>query len=56
VELKIKQTQVWDPNRREMEEINGIKCSTSVKYLGVRVAVDKKDQTRISKEQINKNV
>ena len=39
-----------------MEEINGIKCSTSVKYLGVRVAIDKKDQTRISKEQINKNV
>jgi hypothetical protein len=39
-----------------VEEINGIKCSTSVKYLGVRVAVDKKDQTRISKEQINKNV
>jgi hypothetical protein len=40
----------------KMEEVNGIKCSTSVKYLGVRVAVDKKDQTRISKEQINKNV
>jgi hypothetical protein len=27
-----------------------------VKYLGVRVAVEKKDQIRISKEQINKNV
>ena len=39
-----------------VEEINGIKCSTIVKYLGVRVAVDKKDQIRISKEQINKNV
>ena len=39
-----------------MDEVNGIKCSTSVKYLGVKVAVDKKDQTRISKEQINKNV
>ena len=39
-----------------MGEINGIVCSTSVKYLGVRVAIDKKDQTRISKEQINKNV
>ena len=38
------------------EEINGIKCSTTVKYLGVRVAVDKKDQIKISKEQINKNV
>jgi hypothetical protein len=40
----------------KIEEINGVKCSTSVKYLGVRVAVDKKDQIRISKEQINKNV
>ena len=39
-----------------VEEINGIKCSTTVKYLGVRVAVEKKDQIRISKEQINKNV
>jgi hypothetical protein len=40
----------------KVEEVNGVKCSTSVKYLGVRVAVDKKDQIRISKEQINKNV
>ena len=40
----------------KIEEINGVKCSTSVKYLGVRVAVDKKDQIRISNEQINKNV
>ena len=39
-----------------VEEINGIKCSTTVKYLGVRVAVDRKDQIKISKEQINKNV
>ena len=39
-----------------VEEIKGIKCSTTVKYLGVRVAVDKKDQIKISKEQINKNV
>ena len=28
---------------KEDEEINGIKCSTSVKYLGVRVKVDKKE-------------
>jgi hypothetical protein len=27
-----------------------------VKYLGVKVAVEKKDQIRISKEQITKNV
>jgi hypothetical protein len=28
---------------KEDEEINGIKCSSSVKYLGVRVAVDRKE-------------
>ena len=38
------------------EEINGIKCASTVKYLGVRVAVDKKEQIKISKEQMNKNV
>ena len=38
-----------------VEEINGVKCSTTVKYLGVRVAVDKKEQLKISKEQIHKN-
>jgi hypothetical protein len=32
------------------EEINGIKCSSSVKYLGVRVAVDRKEQIKLSKE------
>jgi hypothetical protein len=32
------------------EEINGIKCSSTVKYLGVRVAVDRKEQIKISKE------
>ena len=37
-----------------LEEVNGIKCSTTVKYLGVKVAVERKDQIRISKEQINK--
>ena len=40
----------------QLEEVNGIKCSTTVKYLGVKVAVERKDQIRISKEQINKNV
>jgi hypothetical protein len=40
----------------KVEEVNGIKFFSSVKYLGVRVAIDKKDQTRISREQINKNV
>jgi hypothetical protein len=40
----------------QLEEVNGIKCSTTVKYLGVKVAVETKDQIRISKEQITKNV
>ena len=39
----------------EKEEINGIRCITAVKYLGVRVTVDKKQQLKVSKEQINKN-
>ena len=26
----------------EKEEINGIRCKTAVKYLGVRVTIDKK--------------
>jgi hypothetical protein len=40
---------------KEDEEINGIKCSSSVKYLGVRVAVDRKEEIKISKEKVNKN-
>ena len=32
----------------EIGEVNGIKCSNAVKYLGVRVAVDRKDQIKIS--------
>ena len=39
----------------EKEEINGIRCTGAVKYLGVRVTVDKKQQLKVSKEQINKN-
>ena len=42
--------------RDDIEKVNGIECSTTVKYLGVRLAVDKKEQIRISKEQISKNV
>jgi len=29
--------------REKLEEVNGIRCTTMVKYLGVRVTVDKKD-------------
>ena len=34
----------------DVEEIAGIKCGKEVKYLGVRVTTDKKEQKRIAKE------
>jgi hypothetical protein len=54
--LKLNKKKSEILTRDDIEEVNGIKCSNTVKYLGVRVAVDKKEQIRISKEQINKNV
>ena len=39
-----------------LTEIGGVKCAKVVKYLGVRVAIDKKEQTRVTREQIDKNV
>ncbi len=33
-----------------VEEIAGIKCRKEVKYLGVRVTTDRKEQRRIAKE------
>jgi len=39
-----------------LEEINGVKCSKIVKYLGVKVSIDKKEQIKVAKEQVNKNV
>ena len=39
-----------------LPEIGGIKCVKIVKYLGVRVAVDKKEQNRVTREQIDKNI
>jgi len=58
MESEIEQEKIRNTYRREEDEssgINGIKCSSTVKYLGVRVAVDKKEQIKLSKEQINKN-
>ena len=54
--LKLNKKKSEILTKDDSEEINGIKCSTTVKYLGVRVAVDRKEQIRISKEQISKNV
>ena len=39
-----------------LTEIGGVKCAKVVKYLGVKVAIDKKEQTRVTREQIDKNV
>ena len=33
-----------------LTEIGGVRCTKVVKYLGVRVSVDKKEQTRIARE------
>jgi acyl-CoA synthetase (NDP forming) len=41
LKLNKKKSEILTAEKKE--EINGVKCSTSVKYLGVRVAVDKKD-------------
>ena len=40
----------------DLTEIGGVKCTKVVKYLGVRVAIDKKEQTRVTREQIDKNI
>ena len=39
-----------------VDEIAGIKCRKEVKYLGVKVTTDKKEQKRIAKEQIQRNL
>jgi hypothetical protein len=39
-----------------LPEIGGVKCTKTVRYLGVRVTVDKKEQTRVAREQIDKNI
>ena len=40
----------------EAEEIAGVKCNKSVKYLGVKVTTDRSEQRRIAKEQILRNL
>jgi hypothetical protein len=34
----------------DIPEIGGIKCVRTVKYLGVRVSSDKKEQTKVTRE------
>jgi hypothetical protein len=40
----------------EGEEIAGIRCVKAVKYLGVRVTHDKKEQIKVAKEQVQRNI
>ena len=40
----------------DLPDIGGIKCVKQVKYLGVRVTIDKKEQTKVAREQIDKNI
>ena len=42
--------------KEDLPEIGGIKCVKMVKYLGVRVTIDRKEQTQVAREQIDKNV
>ena len=42
--------------KEDLPEIGGIKCVKMVKYLGVRVTIDRKEQTQVTRGQIDKNV
>jgi hypothetical protein len=39
-----------------LTELGGVKCTKTVKYLGVKVTVDKQEQKVIAREQIDKNI
>ena len=43
LKLNKRKSEILTAEKIEEEEVNGIKCSSSVKYLGVRVAVDRKE-------------
>ena len=36
--------------KEDLPEIGGIKCVKMVKYLGVRVTIDRKEQTQVTRE------
>jgi hypothetical protein len=42
--------------KEDLPEIGGIKCVKMVKYLGVRVTIDRKEQSQVTREQIDKNI
>ena len=43
LKLNKRKSEILTAEKIEEEEVNGINCSSSVKYLGVRVAVDRKE-------------
>ena len=43
LKLNKRKSEILTAEKIEEEEVNGIKCSSSVKYLGVRVAIDRKE-------------
>ena len=54
--LKLNKKKSEILTKEQIPDINGVKCTASVKYLGVRVVLDKKEQKESAKAQINKNV
>ena len=42
--------------KEKVQEVGGVRCVKTVKYLGVRVTCDRQEQLKISREQIDKNV
>ena len=40
----------------DLEEIAGVRCSKTVKYVGVKVTTDRAEQRRVAKEQIQRNL
>ena len=42
--------------KEKAQEIAGIRCVQTVKYLGVKVTCDRQEQLKVSREQIDKNI
>ncbi len=42
--------------KEDISEVGGIKCTKTVKNLGVKVTCDRQEQLKISKEQIDKDI
>jgi hypothetical protein len=54
--LKLNKKKSEILTQEEGEDIGGIRCVKAVKYLGVRVTHDKKEQIKVAKEQVQKNI